>query len=145
MTAEFGPISYGGQDKQQEAFQKPFSEATGQKLDAEIRKIITVAHERTTALMNEHKDKVIKLAERLLEKETIQRADMVELLGPRPFDEPDAFDEGLGWKSQRAPGKSQPLGGGTGKGADAELPQGIDGGAIPLPAATRAPVTEEKI
>lgn len=40
MNKTIGPVSYGGQ-KEQESFQKPFSEQTGQMLDNEVRKLIT--------------------------------------------------------------------------------------------------------
>lgn len=40
MNDTIGPVSYGGQQGQQEQFQKPFSEQTGQMLDAEVRKLI---------------------------------------------------------------------------------------------------------
>ena len=43
MNDKIGPVSYGGSKGQQEQFQKPFSEQTGQMLDAEVRKIITYA------------------------------------------------------------------------------------------------------
>lgn len=41
MNATIGPVSYGGAKGQQEQFQKPFSEKTGQMLDGEVRKLIT--------------------------------------------------------------------------------------------------------
>lgn len=40
MNSTIGPVSYGGQKGQQEQFQKPFSEQTGQMLDGEVRKLI---------------------------------------------------------------------------------------------------------
>ena len=43
--------------------------------------------ERTLALLTEHKEDVIKVAKTLLEKEVLNRDDMLELLGPRPFEE----------------------------------------------------------
>jgi AFG3 family protein len=36
-----GPVSYGGQEAAKESFTKPFSEKTGETLDAEVRKMIT--------------------------------------------------------------------------------------------------------
>ena len=41
MNDVIGPVSYGGKRGETEQFQKPFSEQTGQMLDAEVRKMIT--------------------------------------------------------------------------------------------------------
>ena len=135
---DFGHVSYGSRND--EGFTKPFSEATGQKLDAEIHRIINEAHTRTHEMLTKHRAEVEKVALRLLEREVLQREDMVSLLGPRPFEESDGgFDETLGWRSS---GTSKPLGGpGASHGEDAPLPAGIDGGGapVPMPAAVRAP------
>ena len=40
MNEVVGPVSYGGSQATQEAWQKPFSEKTGEMLDAEVRKMI---------------------------------------------------------------------------------------------------------
>merc|ERR1711915_488597 len=66
-------------------FDKPFSEATAQLVDEEAKKMID--------LLIEHKEDVIKVAERLLEKEVLSRDDMIELLGPRPFLEKSTYEE----------------------------------------------------
>ena len=47
----------------------------------------TLAFGIVPALLQQHKDDVIKVAERLLEQKTLSRDDIVELLGPRPFEE----------------------------------------------------------
>ncbi|KAG9078197.1 AAA ATPase afg3 [Ceratobasidium sp. UAMH 11750] len=47
--------------------------------------MILEAHKRTKDLLTEKKEAVIKVAERLLEKEILTRQDMIELLGKRPF------------------------------------------------------------
>lgn len=99
MNAAIGPVSYGGKKGEGEQFQKPFSEQTGQMLDAEVRKMITYvpfviltgwdiltcrvpysdllffseAHARTTKLLTEKKAEVEKIAKLLLEKEVITR------------------------------------------------------------------------
>ena len=48
---------------------------------------------RTLDLLEKHKDNVVKVAERLLEKEVLGRDDMIELLGPRPFAEKHTYEE----------------------------------------------------
>lgn len=40
MNTVVGPVSYGGAQASGESWQKPFSEKTGEMLDAEVRKMI---------------------------------------------------------------------------------------------------------
>ena len=55
--------------------------------------MISEAMQRTLKLLKDHKDDVIKVAERLLEKENLNRDDMIELLGPRPFKEQHTYEQ----------------------------------------------------
>lgn len=89
MNPDIGPISYGNKEQQGESFQKPFSEATAQRLDEAVRKMVNDAHSRTTQLLTEKKEEVEKVAQLLLQKEVITREDMRMLLGPRPFETND--------------------------------------------------------
>lgn len=91
MNTIIGPVSYGGREGQKEGWTKPFSEKTGEMLDAEVRKMITYltffilgllgvsryisssAHQRTTELLTLHREDVEKVAKLLLEKEVITR------------------------------------------------------------------------
>lgn len=91
MNTIIGPVSYGGREGQKEGWTKPFSEKTGEMLDAEVRKMITYltffilgllgvsryisssAHQRTTELLTLHREDVEKVAQLLLEKEVITR------------------------------------------------------------------------
>lgn len=100
---------------------QPFSERTSELLDVEVRKLVQLAHKRCTDLLNEKRTLLEAIAQRLLEKEMIGRADLIEILGERQFNEPDPFDDSLAWKQH---GSSKPMGG-AGEG---EAPRGIDGG-----------------
>ncbi|CAE6418912.1 unnamed protein product [Rhizoctonia solani] len=106
MNEVIGPVSYGGRDSK-ESFQKPFSEKTGEMLDQEVRKMILSAHTRTKNLLTEKREAVVKIAERLLEKEILTRQDMIELLGKRPFknqsDDMDKYLDKQGEKSAPPP------------------------------------------
>lgn len=73
MSRDFGPISFGRSDSQQETFQKPYSEKTGEHLDSTVRALINQAHKRTTELLTEKKDLVEKVAQRLLDREVLSR------------------------------------------------------------------------
>ncbi|KAJ6491736.1 hypothetical protein C8R47DRAFT_1271375 [Mycena vitilis] len=54
-------------------------EKTAEMLDSEVRKMITIAYQRTKELLTEHREDVIKVAELLTEKENITREDMIRL------------------------------------------------------------------
>ncbi|GAA5975354.1 hypothetical protein JCM21900_005404 [Sporobolomyces salmonicolor] len=133
MNASIGPLSYR---QDQESFQKPFSEKTAQLIDDEVRKMVFDAHRRTTELLRDKKEMVERVAKVLLEKEVLSRNDMIALLGPRPFEHPDAFEEAFGSSfGSSAPSDKPPqgieggLGGGGGIGSDVPEPKGIEEGA----------------
>ncbi|PVU97435.1 hypothetical protein BB561_000533 [Smittium simulii] len=73
--------------------QKPYSEATSELIDIEVRKMVTEAYDRTFNLLKEKKSDVEKIAKRLLEREVLQREDIIELLGPRPFKEKIMYED----------------------------------------------------
>ena len=64
-----------------------YSNETAAIMDAEARKLVEFAIERTTKLMLEKKDLVKLVAEYLLEKEVLLKKDLERILGPRPFDD----------------------------------------------------------
>ncbi|KAF8647901.1 hypothetical protein AX16_006433 [Volvariella volvacea WC 439] len=114
MNDVIGPVSYGGDRGQGESWTKPFSEKTAEMLDAEVRKMITTAYERTRNLLLDHRDDVEKVAQLLLSKEVITREDMIDLLGKRPFvgkgDDMDKWlDENRGEKSAPPPLEPSPV------------------------------------
>jgi AFG3 family protein len=82
--------------RNQGEMQKPYSEETAELIDKEVKRIVDEAHERCKQLLLEKREEVGLIAEELLSKETIGRADLVRILGPRPFPERnDAFDKYL--------------------------------------------------
>ncbi|HEX5555849.1 MAG TPA: ATP-dependent zinc metalloprotease FtsH [Chitinophagaceae bacterium] len=86
MNDKIGNISF--YDPQNEnAFNKPYSEATARMIDDEVRKLIENAYLRTKQLLRERLAELKILAGELLKKEVLYQADLVRMLGPRPFDE----------------------------------------------------------
>ncbi|MEX0359921.1 MAG: ATP-dependent zinc metalloprotease FtsH, partial [Allomuricauda sp.] len=87
LNDQLGNITYYDSSGQNEyGFTKPYSEETAQKIDEEISKIIEEQYTRAINLLNDNKDKLTELAERLLEKEVIFKDDLEKIFGKRPFE-----------------------------------------------------------
>ena len=84
MTNNIGLVGYGSM-MGEDSFNKPYSDQTNWEIDEEIRKIVKEQYQKTKELLNEKKDLVEKLGERLLEKETINLPDIIDVLGERPY------------------------------------------------------------
>ncbi|GAB4326377.1 MAG: ATP-dependent zinc metalloprotease FtsH [Bacteroidales bacterium] len=88
LNERLGNISFYDSTGQQEyAFQKPYSEKTAELIDEEVSNLIEKAYNRALKIVDENKEKIEKLAFRLLEREVIFREDMEEIFGPRPGEE----------------------------------------------------------
>ncbi|MDZ4184015.1 MAG: ATP-dependent zinc metalloprotease FtsH [Desulfuromonadales bacterium] len=85
MSDKIGPLSFG--EKEGEVFlgrdmghMKNYSESTAVEIDMEIRRIVTENHQRTRKLLTEHQDALIRIGEALLEKETLDGAEVRRLV-----------------------------------------------------------------
>ena len=86
LDETIGNVSYYDSTGQQDyAFTKPFSEKTAEKIDAEVSKIIEKAYQEALRILNEHKDGLTQLAEKLIDKEVIFTDDLVTIFGERPW------------------------------------------------------------
>jgi cell division protease FtsH len=68
-----GPEGYGGT--------KPFSEATAEAIDEEVRAIIAQSHDEARRLLTEHRARLDALAKALLERETLNEAEILQVTG----------------------------------------------------------------
>ena len=86
LNDSIGNITYYDSSGQTDYnFTKPYSEDTAKKIDSEISKLIEKQYKRACELLNLNKEKLIALAERLLEKEVIFKDDLEKILGKRPY------------------------------------------------------------
>lgn len=87
LNDELGNITYYDSSGQSEYnFSKPYSEDTAQKIDKEISSLIESQYNRAIDILSNNKDKLIELADLLVEKEVIFREDLENIFGKRPFD-----------------------------------------------------------
>ena len=96
LNDTLGNITYYDSTGQMEnSFTKPYSEKTAQVIDKEISDIIELQYKRACDLLKKNKNKLMQLAERLLEKEVIFKDDLFNILGERPYDvKPDKKEDG---------------------------------------------------
>ena len=85
MSEELGPMTFG--KKQELVFlgreiseQRDYSEAMAQEIDREVRRFIDEAHSRAREILTTYRDKLIALAKRLIEEETIESAELEAML-----------------------------------------------------------------
>lgn len=89
LNERIGNLSFYDSTGQSEyMLSKPYSEKTAEIIDEEVKKIVESVYQRAVNILKENREKLVKVAERLLEKEVIYREDMEEIMGPRPFEVP---------------------------------------------------------
>jgi cell division protease FtsH len=89
MSDHLGPLTYGKQEEQiflgREISQhRDYSEETAQRIDQEVKDIVMGAYNNTYKLIEENIDTLHKIANALLEKETIDTKDIDEIMGIKP-------------------------------------------------------------
>jgi len=94
LSDEIGHLSYYDSTGQTDnAFIKPYSEKTAEKIDAEIRKMVDTQYNRAVQILRDNKDKLTTLAELLLEKEVIFKDDLEVIFGARTFVKSDVAEK----------------------------------------------------
>lgn len=76
MSDKLGPIVYS---QRQGDF--VYSQDTAEKIDAEVKRIVEDCYKGATSLLQNNRDKLTKLSEALLDKETMYASEIYDLLG----------------------------------------------------------------
>lgn len=87
LNEKLGNITYYDSSGQSEYnFSKPYSEETALIIDKEINGLIENEYQRAIKILEENKDKLMQLADILIEKEVIFKDDLENIFGKRPFE-----------------------------------------------------------
>jgi cell division protease FtsH len=84
MSEKLGPISFVAPRNEglPAAFRhQPYSDATSEVIDAEVRRIVEESHVEADRLLAEHRDKLDALAQALLKAESLNEKEIRELVG----------------------------------------------------------------
>ncbi len=84
--SSLGPVTYGSEEEMvflgnEMAEQKDYSEKVASKIDKEISKFIKAAEKEATKVLKKNKKLLNKLAQTLIEKETIEREEFENIIG----------------------------------------------------------------
>lgn len=88
LNEKIGNVSfYDSSGSGEYNFTKPYSEKTAEIIDQEVKLIIDKAYNKAIEILQENKDKLIQLANKLLEEEVIFKDDLLAIFGKRPYEE----------------------------------------------------------
>jgi cell division protease FtsH len=90
--SEMGPLTFGKKEEQiflgrEIAQHRDFSEETAIKIDQEVKKIVTVQYERAKTIIEENRDVMVRLAECLLERESLDGVEIRRIVAGLPLDD----------------------------------------------------------
>ena len=107
MGEQTGPVIYDLSDgspylSQQapEGHERVYSEVTAERLDAEVERLVTQAHQQARSVLTEHRDALDRLAQALLQEEVLERDQVLAIVHGAQDTQGGASGEQT---SQRAP------------------------------------------
>ncbi|HSR53947.1 MAG TPA: ATP-dependent zinc metalloprotease FtsH [Acidobacteriota bacterium] len=112
MSQEMGPLTYGRKEEQiflgrDIQTHQDYSEATAIKIDDEVRKLVNKGYEQARGILRENSDELVRLAEALLQYETLNKDDIEAVINGEAIQRDD--DDGSSAKPQaeKAPEKDK--------------------------------------
>ncbi len=87
LDEEIGNLSYYDSTGQQDfSLTKPYSEKTAETIDKEVSKLVEKAYQEALTILNNNREGLSQLANKLIEKEVIFGEDLEHIFGKRPWD-----------------------------------------------------------
>jgi len=87
MSEKLGPLVFGQQEElvflgKEIGEQRDYSEAVAQQIDQEVQELVNKAYDQAKQILNTYKDKLIAVAEKLLEVEQLSREEFEAIFPP---------------------------------------------------------------
>jgi cell division protease FtsH len=104
MSDKLGPMTFGQKEElvflgKEIGEQRDYSEAVAQEIDSEVRNIVHEAHERAQDVLTRYREQLDRIAQHLIEEETLDADQFVALF------------EGVSEEEPQAPPESSPVSG----------------------------------
>ena len=85
--SNLGPMAYGKKDEmvflgREISEQRNYSESVAENIDEEVKRLVQEAYEKAKEILRDYDDKLVLVAEKLLEVETLSQAEFEELFPP---------------------------------------------------------------
>ncbi len=96
MSEKLGMIAYADEDQGNSFFgaSRNFSEQTARDIDDEVKRLIDEAYVQARNYLHDHVDELHRLAEALLEYETLTGEDIRQIMRGQPIERPEEADDG---------------------------------------------------
>ncbi|OCT57374.1 paraplegin [Xenopus laevis] len=85
MVPRIGQVSFPDSESTPGIGRRPFSQGLQEMMDREAQLLVSTAYRRTEKLLLDNRDKMLLLANALLEREVINYDDIEQLIGPPPY------------------------------------------------------------
>jgi cell division protease FtsH len=112
--SDLGPLTFGKKEEQiflgrEIAQHRDYSEDTAIKIDKEVQKIISGQYERAQKILEDNRDALIRLAEALLEFETLDSVQIRRVIAGLPLDSNPPSTSGKESKPETEEGSASPF------------------------------------
>ena len=112
--SELGPLTFGKKEEQiflgrEIAQHRDYSEETSIRIDSEVRKIVTEQYERASKIIAENRETMVRLAEALLEHESLDGVQIRRIVANLPLDDTEAPSTVSEEKPQATEPSTRPL------------------------------------
>ena len=130
MSDKMGPLTYGAKEEQvflgkDMSSQKNFSDQTAKLIDQEVKTLVMDGYTRATDLLKNNRDVLEKMAQALLERETLDGQDIKDIIAGKDISDDEDSGTTQDIKPEKLPVDKNKL--------ESETGEGLMGGGMPDP------------
>ena len=130
MSDKMGPLTYGAKEEQvflgkDMSSQKNFSDQTAKLIDQEVKTLVMDGYTRATDLLTKNRDVLEKMAQALLERETLDGQDVKDIIAGKDISDDEDSGTTQDIKPDKLPVDKNKL--------ESETEEGLMGGGMPDP------------